>query len=463
MKLANHLVGGFVLTASSASLFFDINIISSISLIGITLVASALPDIDHTQSLMGKVFYPLARWLNRRYGHRTITHGLPLLIILTLFFGIVENIFFGTYKATKVFALGYWFHIFLDMFTISGVKLMYPFNKDQIYVLIGRKDLRIRVDDYKAEAITMFIFIILGIGLLPLMQDGFWTTYNSYFGKPMHLANEHKMSKDLLLVEYDIKKASEQFKGKGYCIEATENLIVLLENEKWRQISNKEYVIEKVIPIHTGKHYRFEATNLVNVSADSLNSIVAAAPVSSINLMANNDFRIFANGVEDFDRKFKADYVNDLIFSEIAERVEVEDFTPDHSHLHRIADIRRQIELIRANNTAKSRTYEAQMQRLADIRLDYEETDDFVEKEQLVKEIKKLEKIRKPTVNESKIVTLQSKIGEIASQANLKNSEKKEAITRKNRAALAEVTDTKFTGIVTQIIITEPELISKTF
>lgn len=457
MKLANHLVGGTVLTASAASLFFGINVISSVPLLAMTLMASALPDIDHTQSLAGKIFYPISRFVNRRYGHRTLTHGLPLLGVLCGIFSVIENNFFGGgYEATTVFGLAYFFHIFLDMFTISGVKLMYPFQKDAIYVMIGRKDLRIRVDDYKAEAVCMFIFIVMGIGCMPLMKNGFWTTYNSAFAKPQHLMNEYQMSQDLLLVDYRIKKGSDIYEGKGYCIEAKENLVVLIEDEKWKVIDAKEYVIESVVPIHTGKHYQFEATNLISVSPDSLNKLLAAAPIAELNVAATNDFRVTRNGVEDIDRKFKDKFINkDIIFSEIKDRVEVQKFTPDNSHLIRCANIRRKIDVIRSTYENDLAAYQKSQDILEYKKEVYTTTNDLTRKERLVTEIRDLEKEQQPVLDENRIAELQSQIGRIRSEANAKNSEKEDDINSKNRAALAEVTETKFTGILTQIIITD--------
>ncbi len=56
-----------------------------------------LPDIDHPESTIGRIFSPLAKSIQRKYGHRTITHSifaimamaillLPILIIPPLVF-----------------------------------------------------------------------------------------------------------------------------------------------------------------------------------------------------------------------------------------------------------------------------------------------------------------------------------------------------------------------------------------
>ena len=73
MTAPNHIVGGFCFTGVFASIG-GINILQDYRLIPIILFASLLPDIDHTKSVIGKLFFPLARAINRKYGHRTITH-----------------------------------------------------------------------------------------------------------------------------------------------------------------------------------------------------------------------------------------------------------------------------------------------------------------------------------------------------------------------------------------------------
>lgn len=461
MKTANHLVGGFVLTGSSVSLFFGINILESLPLLGVTAVASLLPDVDHTQSIIGKALHPISKWTNRRFGHRTLTHGLPFLIMFLLLISAIESFYSMEYTFTKVFGLAYWYHIFLDMFTVSGVKLMYPLQKDKTFVMIGRKDLRIRTDDYRAEAVAMFIFIILGISLIPLMQNGFWTTYNSFFGKPMHLVSEFEKSDDLMLVEYQIKKGSEQFQGKGYCIEASTSKIVMLEDEKWKIIDAKEYIIDRVIPIHTSKQFRFEATNVIDITADSLNQIVMKAPITNIHIAANNEFKYFQNGIEHQDKKLKADYLNDLYFQEISEVPEVEVFTPDQSHIAKIATLQQQINLIKANQEAKFQAYQATQNQVERLRNDYALSTDLTKKEEIIKEIRILEKAKAPTLDDSQIANLQLKIQEIKTQTNLKNQSQQTQIKLKNQATAAAITDTRFTGIITHVVITNPSLASK--
>ena len=59
MTVYNHIAGGIVFTGVFSSLF-NVNIFESKYTIGLTVFACILPDIDHTKSLIGKLFFPLS-------------------------------------------------------------------------------------------------------------------------------------------------------------------------------------------------------------------------------------------------------------------------------------------------------------------------------------------------------------------------------------------------------------------
>ncbi len=106
MTTPNHIVGGFVITGIFGS-FMNINILASPWYIATTIIASVLPDIDHTRSIIGKIFLPFSRFINRRFGHRTITHSLLVLLISSLLMAYLEITFFHSSQFTKVYFLGF--------------------------------------------------------------------------------------------------------------------------------------------------------------------------------------------------------------------------------------------------------------------------------------------------------------------------------------------------------------------
>ena len=129
MTVYNHIAGGIVFTGVFSSLF-NVNIFESKYTIALTVFACILPDIDHTKSLIGKLFFPLSKYLSVRFGHRTITHSLIVFLPLVFLVHFLEKFYLNTSEYYLIFLFGYLSHLILDMITIQGIPLFYPFNKN---------------------------------------------------------------------------------------------------------------------------------------------------------------------------------------------------------------------------------------------------------------------------------------------------------------------------------------------
>ena len=89
-------------------------------------VASVLPDIDTGSSFVGRVLPPLTRFLERRFGHRTLTHSFPFAAFLFLLFLVPLLAGIDLFACVLV---GYVSHPLLDTCTPNGVRLFYPFSE----------------------------------------------------------------------------------------------------------------------------------------------------------------------------------------------------------------------------------------------------------------------------------------------------------------------------------------------
>ena len=87
-------------------------------------IAALLPDIDHPGSKLGRRVPVLPTVINKLVGHRTLTHSILVLIILTGMLFFIAPVFI-----TIAFFVGYLSHLILDSFTVSGVPFLYPFKK----------------------------------------------------------------------------------------------------------------------------------------------------------------------------------------------------------------------------------------------------------------------------------------------------------------------------------------------
>jgi len=125
--------------------------------VGASLVA-LVPDIDHPQSLLGRVFPFASRFLIRKYGHRTITHSLCAVLAVAIVSSPVCLFSTAVYGAI---VLAYASHIFIDLFNLAGVKLLAPFSQKE-YISFRTPELRIMVRSWK-EYLALCIISALAV------------------------------------------------------------------------------------------------------------------------------------------------------------------------------------------------------------------------------------------------------------------------------------------------------------
>lgn len=125
---------------------------------------SLLPDIDHPESTIGRVFRPFSKYIQQKYGHRTVTHSLfailvisaallPLLLLPRLLqWG--GPFWTGLYGAAL---LAFSSHIFIDLFNKSGVRFFAPFSQKE-YISFRTPSLRILVSSWQ-EYILLFVIV----------------------------------------------------------------------------------------------------------------------------------------------------------------------------------------------------------------------------------------------------------------------------------------------------------------
>lgn len=106
------------------SLFLDFTIGEKIVYFICIAIGCLLPDIDMPDSKAGKKIKPISKFINKKVGHRTLTHSI--FFITVLFFS--SNIAFGMNIFTTGLMVGCVMHIFCDLFTPSGVPLTYPIS-----------------------------------------------------------------------------------------------------------------------------------------------------------------------------------------------------------------------------------------------------------------------------------------------------------------------------------------------
>ena len=207
MTFPNHVAGGIVFTGFIGSII-GVNIFSSGALISATLIGSVIPDIDTPNSIIGRlpILSNVAKYINRKVGHRTLTHSLPFLILVSIVVSLI-NLKFGIDNLTVVVLVAMFSHILFDMMTVSGVVFLYPFS-NSLFVVPGRAENRLRVKDFRSEFIVFCVFIVSFIFIKDLIFQGFWNTYNQTFGTQKHLVSSFNKSEHLIRADYKLRSGS---------------------------------------------------------------------------------------------------------------------------------------------------------------------------------------------------------------------------------------------------------------
>jgi inner membrane protein len=120
MKGKTHVIGG--ITASFAYSYFvgtDPIITTSFGIIG-----ALIPDICHGGSKIGKKLPLLSKIINLIFGHRSFTHSLLFLVIISF----LMDYFFQNDTIKMGLIIGMLSHYILDMGTKSGIQLFFPFT-----------------------------------------------------------------------------------------------------------------------------------------------------------------------------------------------------------------------------------------------------------------------------------------------------------------------------------------------
>lgn len=280
MTAPNHIAGGIVFTGFFTSLY-NINIIGDWQTITVALVAMILPDIDHTKSLLGKIFFPVSRLISRRFGHRTITHSLLFLLAVTALTNLFD-IYFST-QYSYVVGFGILSHFILDMVTLAGIPLFYPFKKNPC-VLPANPQMRIRTGNPKQEGVAFFIFALLALFLQDLFQDGFWTTYNRQFTSIEHVYREYQSHNKDILLEYDYSLFDDKHIGRAKVLYATPNELHLY-NGRFAVLSEQPGLRLNSLNLNIMENDRITKKLKFKGSLDSLNQFVMQKYIINANLL----------------------------------------------------------------------------------------------------------------------------------------------------------------------------------
>lgn len=159
---------------------------------------SMLPDIDNPKSFIGRIFFFFSGPIDRKFGHRTITHSFfALFLVSSVFYLCIflysRSFIFPVSMAVTV-VISFFSHLFFDSMTKQGILAYYPSRLWGVFPL--RASWRIRTGS-KIELLYFSLFVVSSLIFLPLGQSGVVHAFNRLF---------QAGGIDLRLQEFEIKK-----------------------------------------------------------------------------------------------------------------------------------------------------------------------------------------------------------------------------------------------------------------
>jgi inner membrane protein len=292
MLAFNHIAGGVALTSVVMSTQ-NVNIYANPYYLGLTIFASLLPDIDHPQSILGKLFFFLSKRISISYGHRTITHSIIFLG------GISALLWWASPTIAPIFATAYSSHILFDLLTKQGVKLFYPLS-NVVAVLPANPKFRLSAGDYKAEFVVFLAFIGIILSSSDLIAKGFSTYYNTTFKTFRHLHKENAKGKGVLEVEYK----TGQSKAKALVISSTPTTMILSNQDSIFEVQKASTEVLSIK--NTGLTPSISEATASKISHDSLvNLLRINKMILELEVNSNFDFVSFENGLQKTGRTLK--------------------------------------------------------------------------------------------------------------------------------------------------------------
>ena len=410
MTAPNHIVGGFTFTGVFASIA-GINILQDYRLLPILFFATLLPDIDHTKSLIGKLFFPIAKAINRRYGHRTITHSIFTWIVLTGLISTFQGAYFPSIKAAQVFGLAYGSHLLFDMMTVQGVPLFYPFKKNPC-VIPGNPHLRMRTSNIRQETLALCVFMMCAIFMKPLFANGFWTSYNRLFGTLAHLVSEYNKSENLMIVDFTTQRGSEIIERSGLCVRADEfGLTIITKKKKFETYYIEGQLLRDFYPTMTKMKYQFVKEEFTEISLDSLRRLFANGKYSLMEFQGSRSFLFTENNLEKTKKAVKIKYPNKLIINKIDKKITVQyDTNPS------IKSKKDEIKMYRTLHKKAQTEYQSKLNHFISVEKQIDQEKDEIKKELLMIEFSNMKHPTPPDPIDQKISRIEADIREL--QAN---------------------------------------------
>ena len=217
MTAPTHIAFGLLTVASSFSLF-SMSFHRNLPAVACAIIGSLLPDVDSPRSSIGRLMPFASIPIERRWGHRTITHSLLCLLALS-----VVTLPLLAYQSACYAAvlLGYMSHLIADCTTKSGVPLFYP--HPAVCVFPGSAKYRVKTGSLMGEGTVLAVVVILLLAFMPVShKGGIWRSFRYLMATPSAAYADYRRAntETYLNFEGQWRHTREKVSGKALILDA---------------------------------------------------------------------------------------------------------------------------------------------------------------------------------------------------------------------------------------------------
>lgn len=216
-------------------------------------VTSLLPDLDISSSGIGRRVPFISSRIEKRFGHRTLTHSFVGVLLVGL---LALPLSVWNLSGYLMCVLGYWTHIFIDIFNKDGVAILYPYRKWGVFPV--NPDYRIAVGS-ATENLLLVGLIVLSCLLYPIASVGLNRSLHVLFANISGAVDDYNQYSSHYEVfaqfEGTYRKTSTKVKGRFKVVDAlSENALLVIIDNKARIVgtTTNAHIVPSHIRVHKG-------------------------------------------------------------------------------------------------------------------------------------------------------------------------------------------------------------------
>ena len=217
MTAPTHIAFGLLTVAGSFSLF-SMSFHRNLPAVACAIIGSLLPDVDSPRSSIGRVMPFASIPIERRWGHRTITHSLLCMLALSV---VTLPLLVWQSACYAAIILGYMSHLIADSATKSGVPLFYP--HPAVCVFPGSARYRVKTGSLMGEGVVFVVVIMLLMVFMPISSmGGIWRSFRYLMATPSAAYADYRRAntETYLNFEGQWRHTREKVRGKALILDA---------------------------------------------------------------------------------------------------------------------------------------------------------------------------------------------------------------------------------------------------